>query len=427
MTMKALIITSLVACSSFCSALTQSWSISGNYLQNANTRRVVPDGTGNVVLVTDSYSSVSGSLAQLVVRGNDKIGWQRYSTSGGLLGEYNASTGGAYVAADAAVCGGYLGVLASTGSVLSVFIFPLSGGAPTVVNVSSTGSFVKPSIKATASAFYVSYSNGLTTLGRINTSGTMAWTQTSATVDGGVLGVPTDSSGNDWPAAFGMCLVSAPPLVAGAEIAGVYNSAGALQSQATLSYQPNFEQAPQAYSAACLDATGQYVFALGSETLEYVYNGQNEGEYMPNVEVYPSGQSLPSGAGTYSFPVEDTFQTGPFGVAIASRPVSTASLAVYGLVTDSTGKYDSFAATWDPVGHVLGSTPTVFLHGSSWPTLVAADSNYAYFAGGGILYEHVASTFALNASLTAAGSTDLQAIGGMVFLVGGNFMTCYNP
>ena len=46
---------------------------------------------------------------------------------------------------------------------------------------------------------------------------------------------------------------------------------------------------------------------------------------------------------------------------------------------------------------------------------------------GGILYEHVASTFALNASLTAAGSTDLQAIGGMVFLVGGNFMTCYNP
>jgi hypothetical protein len=171
-----------------------------------------------------------------------------------------------------------------------------------------------------------------------------------------------------------------------------------------------------------------YVFALGTETHNYMLNGEQVGEFMPNVEVYPNDQSTPTGYGTYNFPIEYTPQTGVWGVAIASRPVSSSALAVYGVVTNGGGaQYDSFATVWNPALGLLGISPTVYHHGTSWPTLVAADVNYAYFAGAGILYEHNASTFALNGSLSASGGADLEALFGNVYLVGGNSLTCYTP
>jgi hypothetical protein len=184
---------------------------------------------------------------------------------------------------------------------------------------------------------------------------------------------------------------------------------------------------PAGFADSCLDSTGQFVFALGSEICTYVLNGKQTGEYMPNVEVYPVGDSTASGVGTFNFPIEDTPMTGIQGVRIACRPVTSAALAVYGVTNAGSGKYDSFATVWDPVGGQLGTTPTVYLHGAPYPTLVTADPNYAYFAGGGTLYEHVASTFALNGSLAASGSTDLLATAGEVFLVGASSLTCYTP
>jgi hypothetical protein len=149
---------------------------------------------------------------------------------------------------------------------------------------------------------------------------------------------------------------------------------------------------------------------------------------MPNVQVYPYAQASPIGWGTYNFPVENTPYNGVFGLGIASRSVTTSSLAVYGVVSGDITNYDSFATIWNPALSLLAITPTVYLHSSSSPpTLVAADPNHVYFAGGGTLYEHVSSTFALSSSIAATGSTHLLAADGRIFLVGNDSVTCYSP
>ena len=427
--MKALAIACAVASCAICSALTQSWSVTG---LNSNTRRVVPDGSGNVLLVSDNYTTMPRGPAP-------EIGWQKISPSGTVLASGNfASTPNKFEAVDAAVCGSYLGVIAYEGgtTTLAVLVFPLSGGETTCWTQTNSNGFARLHIRASGTAFYASACSFETAyVGKITTSGTVSWTNTSSPVLPYALTVGTDSSGNDWISLYGVD----PTYQAGYESEETIGATGTLYAGAGGAGKPTYQDLTDTPIAdggngnsgdgfglqdAVWDPTDAMLFTTGSFAYEYPPN-YTTGEYMPNVFAFSlSSITSPSPSEFENFPVENTQHTGAEGSRIAYQPSqSGAGPYTFCVASPTAGgahPYDSFAVDW------ATDTLNYYQH-TAHPTLVAADSTYAYFAGGGTLYEHVAATFALNASLTAAGSTDLLATAGKVFLVGTDTLVGFAP